>query len=123
MDLTKIEEWTRIDNLHFWLDGEFEHIREEAECIEYDGEWDYPIIEEVNRLFYRDFPIFFNDNHFDELVSVEVYPFEKDIDQPDYNGFAVYIYFNEKLVKKLYKYLLDKQPDYVLKYVHWLGQL
>lgn len=122
MDLNRIEEWTRIDNLHFWLDGEFNHIREEAELIEYDGEWDYPIIEEVNKLFYRDFPSFFTDDFFDTLISVEVYPFDTDSDNPDYNGFAVYIHFNEKLVKKLYKHIIDKHPDYVLKYMHWLEQ-
>ena len=120
----KIYEWTRIENLPLNIGAEFSYIREEAELL---GNVDsYYVHEMVEEIFYRDFPQFFKDLKYDQVIEVEYYLFESfesdGVSDEDSNfpGYAVYIHFHRDLVEKLYNHVLDKHPDYVLAYLNYM---
>ncbi len=123
MDIANISEWTRVDNLSFWLNNEFEYIREEAELINYTDGDEFDIYEKVHELFMKDYPQFFKVLDYDKVIDIEIHPFENDpYDDNSFPGFACYIHFHKDLVTKLYNHIIDNHPDYVLKYLHWLEQ-
>ncbi len=116
----KIYEWTRIENLPLNIGAEFSYIREAAELLgNVDSYYVYELVEEI---FYRDFPQFFKDLKYDQVIEVEYYLFEYDDPTYDYDfqGYAVYISFHRDLVEKLYNHVLDKHPDYVLAYLNYM---
>lgn len=118
----KIYEWTRIENLPLNIGAEFSYIREAAELLgNVDSYYVYELVEEI---FYRDFPKFFKDLKYDQVIEVEYYLFEYDDEYDDvttdFQGYAVYISFHRDLVEKLYNHVLDKHPDYVLAYLNYM---
>lgn len=121
--MIRIENWTRIDNLEFNLNSEFEYIREEAELLGEVEEWE--VYQKVEEILEKDFPQLFTTLRYDDVVDVEYYPFERDYgDDPDeFPGYAVYISFQRDLTSKLYKHVLNKHPDYVVSHLKWMERL
>ena len=116
----KIENWTRIDNLPLGIGDEFSYIREEAELLGDVEEWEVCLW--VEEKFEKDFPELLQAFRFDDVISVEYYLFERDYDMVEdaFSGYAVYIHMHKELVEKMYNHVIDKHPDYVLSYLHWL---
>ena len=111
-DLKSISEWTRIDNLPFYIGSELEYIREDAECLGNVDE--YEIFTHIREKLEEDYTQLFREHRFEDVVEIEYYPFEKDYDE-EYAGYAVYIHFHKDLVLKMVKHVLEKHPDYVIK--------
>ena len=113
-DLKHISEWTRIDNLPFYIGSELEYIREDAECLGNVEEWE--IFTFTREKLETDYPQLFREHRFEDVVEIEYYPFEKD-EEEDFTGYAVYIYFHKDLVVKMIKHVLEVHPDYVIKFL------
>jgi len=112
-----IDTWTRTDNLPYFLDDLFSHIREEAECLGEKEEWEVQNF--VREAFEKDFPIFFKDLNYEEVVYVEYNLFELGYleDEETFPGYAVYIHFHETLVKQLLTFTMEQYPEYILSVI------
>lgn len=118
----RIDNWMRIDNLPLNIGNNLSYIREDAELL---GNVEECIIEQyVQDTLEKDFPQFFKELRYDDVVYTEYYPFERDcyMSEDEFPGYAVYIHFQKELVTKLYNHVLDKQPDYVLSYLDWMSK-
>jgi hypothetical protein len=111
-----IEKWTRYDNLPFSLENHFQHIREEAEYLNTQEEFE--VYEFVEKKFMQEYPQFFKEWHFDDVIDVEYYPFEWEygMEEDEFPGYAVYIHFHQDLVKKMVKHILVNQTEFVEGY-------
>jgi hypothetical protein len=112
-----INTWTRTDNLPYFLDDLFSHIREESECL---GEVDLIEVEHfIHESLKKEFPKLFNDLDYNSTVYIEYDLFELGYfeDEKKFPGYAVYIYFHETIVKKLIKNIMVEYPEYLLKVI------
>lgn len=119
----KIYEWTRIDNLPFNIGSELEYIREEAESLGELEEWE--VLCWVRDKFENDYPQFFRELRYENVVNVEYYLFESDsyTDEDRFPGYAIYIHLHKELVTKIVNHVLDKHPDHVLRYLNWVDRI
>lgn len=110
--MVAIYKWTQIDNLPFGLHNYFDYIREECELLMNPSQFD--IAKKAEEMFTTDFPQFFKDQTFDDLISVDCYEFD-DCEPEDQYTYAVYICIHRDLVIRMIEHLFKNHTDYIKK--------